>query len=121
MQEAIKESILNADKIVILWHQWADYDAVGSQYDLAKIIEEVDGCSRRVVVGGTLPINLKNFGWPPEELTKEVFADALLVVVDTADSERIDLGNDNFSIAQVFSWVRQVVKIDHHPAPINNT
>ena len=119
-QEAIKESILNAGKIVILRHQWADYDAVGSQYGLAKIIEEVDDFSRKVVVGGILPINLKNFGWPPEKLTKEIFTDAVLVVVDTADSERIDLGNNDFNIAQVFSWVRQVVKIDHHPTPIND-
>lgn len=115
MKEKIKQIILGASKIVILRHQWPDFDALGSQYGLAKIIEAQSTANQQVFIGGGKPVNLKDFGWSNHNLTRANFEDALLIVVDTADSKRIDMGEVDFKPADIFKLAKQVIKIDHHP------
>ncbi|MEE5988220.1 bifunctional oligoribonuclease/PAP phosphatase NrnA [Ligilactobacillus equi] len=107
----LQSDILSAQKVVILRHTKADYDAVGSQFGLAKLIAE-KGEADQIIVGGSLPLNLINFGWETSPLKESDFEQALVILLDTATLSRIDFDGLNASVLQN---ARQIIKIDHHP------
>lgn len=100
----IYNEIKKSSKIVIARHIGPDPDALGSSIGLKEIIKETFP-SKEVYVVGNPASKFKYLG----ELDKfnESMYDALLIVTDTPDSDRVD-GVDT-------SKFKRKIKIDHHP------
>ncbi|KRL85041.1 DHH family phosphoesterase [Lacticaseibacillus pantheris] len=105
IQEDIVAAIAAADHIIIHRHQRPDPDAFGSQCGLAAIIKASFPDKRVQVTGADSP----SLSWlaTMDEVTDADYKDALVIVVDTADTPRID--DDRFDQGT------QLIKIDHHP------
>jgi len=105
IQDQILEKIKSYDKIVIHRHISPDPDALGSSLGFKALIEDNIGHKDIRVVG----YQEKNLEWLGiMDLADEAFyQDALVIVMDTANSARID--NKNFNKGST------LIKIDHHP------
>lgn len=101
--------ILNAIKqhqtIIIHRHQRPDPDAIGSQMGLAEILKASFPSKKIYSVGKQYP----GFDWlgKTDTIDDDVYQDALVLVLDTANQPRID--DDRYSKGN------QLIKIDHHP------
>lgn len=105
VQDQILEKIKSYDKIVIHRHISPDPDALGSTLGFKKLIEDnIDEKDIRVV--GYQEKNLEWLG-TMDLAEEEFYQGALVIVMDTANSARID--NKNFSKGA------SLIKIDHHP------
>ena len=105
IQDQILEKINSYDKIVIHRHISPDPDALGSTLGFKALIEgNIGGKDVRVV--GYQEKNLEWLG-TMDTADEEFYKDALVIVMDTANSARID--NKNFSKGA------SLIKIDHHP------
>lgn len=105
VKEAIVAAIKEADKIIIHRHQRPDPDALGSQVGLAEAIRTSYPQKEVYQVGG--PVDGLEYLAVMDEVTDEMYQGALVIVTDTANSDRIsdkryDLGD-------------KLIKIDHHP------
>lgn len=92
--------------IIIHRHANPDGDALASQFGLAKLIKKNYKNKKVYTVGGKIPKYLSTL-FPSNDLLKDdLYKDALVIVVDTANSERIE---DN-------RWKlgKEIYKIDHH-------
>lgn len=103
--QQIYDQIKKYSKIIIHRHQRPDPDAFGSQVGLAEIIKSSFPYKDVYVVGKDFP----SLDWigKMDELKTADFNDALVIVVDTANSPRID--------DRRFNNGDKLIKIDHHP------
>lgn len=102
--EQLNETIQQFDTIIIHRHVNPDADALGSQLGLAQLIR--DNFSKTVYCVGVDVDNLKWIG-TMDKVADEVYTQALVIVVDTANTERID--------DERYRNGKQLIKIDHHP------
>ncbi len=102
---SIKQAIEEAKTILIHRHVRPDPDALGSQLGLKRIIERAYPEKDVYVVGGIVR-DLEFLG-KMEHVEPEMYDEALVLVLDTANHERIDGPHALKG--------KRVVKIDHHP------
>lgn len=105
MKDKILRKIQEYNTIIIHRHVRPDPDAFGSQGGLAKIIQETFP-EKNVYVVGENEETLKYLN-SMDDIPDEVFQDALVIVCDTANRERI---SDERYISGKY-----LIKIDHHP------
>lgn len=105
IQEQIIEQIEKYETIIIHRHQRPDPDAIGSQCGLATVIRESYPEKKVFQVGA----KAKGLAWIAEEqeVADEQFKDALVIVVDTANTPRVE--------DQRYTNGQEMIKIDHHP------
>lgn len=103
--EKILEQIKKYNRIIIHRHQRPDPDAIGSQVGLAKILQASFPHKQIKVVGK----QIDGLSWlgNMDEIEGDFFDDALVIVIDTANSPRID--------DRRFENGAFLIKIDHHP------
>lgn len=104
---------INDHEIIIIYrHKKPDGDALGSQFGLKELITDNFKNKKVFIVGDNKEFSsnyLKNiFKEEFNNVTEENFKDALLIIVDTANLERIEGINSFLGIEN------KVVKIDHH-------
>ncbi|SDI77991.1 DHH family phosphoesterase [Natribacillus halophilus] len=105
MKQKLIDTIAAYEHIIICRHERPDLDAIGSQAGLARLIEINTG--KKVHLAGEEEPSL-NFLAKMDSITDEAFANALVIVCDTANTGRID--------DQRYQDARELFKIDHHPA-----
>lgn len=104
-KEIIKE-IKNAETIIIHRHQRPDPDAIGSQIGLKEFIQ-VNYPEKKIFTAGEDNKSL-NFLSNMDQPHSENYKDALVMILDTANTPRID-GKD------ALIHGNKIIKIDHHP------
>lgn len=105
MKRQIIDKIEQYETIIIHRHVRPDPDAYGSQFGLQSMIQS-NYPSKRVYAVGEHDPSL-TFLAHPEQIDDATFEGALIIVTDTANTERVDdqrYKNGDF-----------VIKIDHHP------
>ena len=105
MLQKIIRLILENHTIIIHRHVRPDPDALGSQHGLATIIQE-SFPEKRVYTVGEEDMRLQFIG-KSDEIPDEVYQDALVLILDTANRERIS--DERYTLGKMR------VKIDHHP------
>ncbi|CAM3267118.1 DHH family phosphoesterase [Sporolactobacillus spathodeae] len=105
MLEKIFEEIKASQTIIIHRHVRPDPDAFGSQGGLATLIKD-NFPEKKVWLTGEKSESL-DFLLTMDTVADEIYQDALVIVCDTANRERID--------DQRFTQGRKLIKIDHHP------
>ncbi|MBD3949306.1 bifunctional oligoribonuclease/PAP phosphatase NrnA [Tuanshanicoccus lijuaniae] len=93
------------ERIIIHRHKRPDPDAIGSQLGLKYLIEGAYP-QKKVLAAGTTTQGLAWLG-EMDKVSVEDYQDALVIVVDTANTERID--GDHYDKGAA------LIKIDHHP------
>lgn len=99
------ETIERYSTIAIFRHVSPDGDALGSQYGL-KLWIESNYPDKKVVALGKRHFE-RSFFPPSDQIEDHELKDALAIICDTANRERVD--------DERFSQCREVMKIDHHP------
>ncbi|TFE00932.1 DHH family phosphoesterase [Jeotgalibacillus salarius] len=105
MKQQIIQEIKQYDKIIIHRHVRPDPDAYGSQAGLAELIK-ASFPGKKVYTTGE-PEPTLAFLHQLDECTDEDFNGALIIVCDTANTDRID--------DQRYKNGAKLIKIDHHP------
>lgn len=101
----IFELVKEYEVITIFRHQAADMDALGSQFGLKTVLEEVYPDKKVYALGESLG-GCKHL-FPSIDLVEdEQIKNSIAIVLDTANSERID--------DERFKYADCIVKIDHH-------
>ena len=106
LYKQIKKEIKKYNDIVIVRHIGADPDALGSQFALKEIIN-INFPDKNVAALGNPASRFKYLGVLDKDVDMD-FSKALLIVLDTPDIKRIDIGVDINKFAEI-------IKIDHHP------
>ncbi len=113
MNLEIKQQILNKikeyDRIIITRHFRPDGDAIGSTKGLARILKLTYPEKEVLVINDDYSEYLAFLGGEDAPIPDEKYADALVIVCDTATENRIS--NKKFSLG------KEVIKIDHHIEP----
>ncbi|WP_027063013.1 DHH family phosphoesterase [Mesoplasma seiffertii] len=102
----IEEKIKEFDTIIIHRHVLPDGDAYGSQLGLKYLIEK-NYPNKKVYAQGNNIGYLDFIGKMDEPIADNLYNEALVIVTDCANVERID--------DQRFSQGKYLIKIDHHP------
>ncbi|NEU29888.1 bifunctional oligoribonuclease/PAP phosphatase NrnA [bacterium LRH843] len=105
MIHSILDEISRFDTIIIHRHERPDPDALGSQLGLAQVIRERYKEKNVFVVGEEEP-SLAFLG-AMNDVADEQYAGALVIVCDTANTERIS--------DKRYKKGAALIKIDHHP------
>lgn len=105
MKRQIIDTIEQYDTIIIHRHVRPDPDAYGSQMGLKALIQ--DNYPNKKVYAVGAHDELLSYLDRPDNIPDEVYNGALVIVTDTANTERID--------DQRFSKGDFLIKIDHHP------
>ncbi|MGO1058857.1 DHH family phosphoesterase [Planococcus sp. FY231025] len=105
MNSQIIDTIKQFDTIIIHRHVRPDPDAYGSQLGLKYLIEQ-NYPDKRVLAAGEHDFTLDFLGFP-DAVEDSDFEGALVIVTDTANTERID--------DQRYTKGAKMMKIDHHP------
>lgn len=95
-------------RILITRHAHADGDAVGAAFGLRQILRLSYPEKEILSVNADFPDSLAFLGEDDAPVTKEKYADALAIVLDTGNPDRVS--DRNFSLAG------ETVLIDHHVA-----
>lgn len=103
--QQILDKIKEYQQIIIHRHVRPDPDAYGSQNGLAEIIKE-SFPEKKVAVVGEEEAYL-DFLAKMDSVSDEIFRDALIIVCDTANQERIS--DSRYTLG------KELIKIDHHP------
>lgn len=103
MLKEIKTWIEEANTIIIFRHVEPDYDALGSQFGLAYLIEDNYPDKKVYVVGSNATLK----GFPAmQTIEDDIFLDALGIVVDVSQTHRVDDPR--------FRLTKKKIVIDHH-------
>ncbi|GEK91459.1 DHH family phosphoesterase [Alkalibacterium kapii] len=105
MKKDIWDIIKKWDTIIIHRHVRPDPDAIGSQCGLKEIIKATFP-EKTVYAAGTSVDHL-NYLDTMDKVERDLYDQALVIVTDTANIERID--------GQLYKMAKQWIKIDHHP------
>lgn len=105
MKRQIIDTIQQYETIIVHRHVRPDPDAYGSQFGLAELIR-VNYPNKKIYTVGEHEESL-TFLAQPQQIQDEIFEGALILVTDTANTERID--------DQRYKKGAYVIKIDHHP------
>lgn len=105
VQEEILTAIKEYQTIIIHRHQRPDPDALGSQVGLAEILRASFPEKAIYQVGG--PVEGLDYLAEMQEISDEVYKNALVIVTDTANSPRVS--------DQRYANGAKLIKIDHHP------
>lgn len=109
MNQQIKQDIFNKikayDRIIISRHIRPDGDAVGSTKGLCEVLRD-SFPEKEIFVVNDDYAEFTSFLGDEDHLDADAYADALLMVLDTATIERIS--NKNYLLA------KEIIKIDHH-------
>ncbi|MBC1473715.1 bifunctional oligoribonuclease/PAP phosphatase NrnA [Listeria grandensis] len=105
MKRAILDVIKKYETIIIHRHVRPDPDAYGSQMGLAAILKG-NFPEKQVLCAGTGEPSLDFLG-KVDAIADDVYKEALVIVCDTANTERIDDAR--------YAFGKELVKIDHHP------
>ncbi|MDX8363941.1 bifunctional oligoribonuclease/PAP phosphatase NrnA [Cytobacillus sp. IB215665] len=105
MKDKILQAIKQFDIIIVHRHVRPDPDAYGSQCGLSEIIR-ASFPEKKVYSVGNEEKSL-NFLSRLDDITDKTYNDALVIVCDTANEERID--DTRYSLG------KKLIKIDHHP------
>ena len=105
MKRQIIDIIEQYETIIVHRHVRPDPDAYGSQMGLAELIK-ANYPAKKVFAVGEHDDSLSFLG-KPEQIEDAAFAGALVIVTDTANTERVD--------DQRYKTGAKLVKIDHHP------
>lgn len=103
--ERIIQAIKDYDTIIIHRHVRPDPDAYGSQAGLKEIIQTTFPHKQVYIVGEEDPS--LHFLARMDEIADDIYEQALVIVCDTANTERIC--DDRYSKGE------KLIKIDHHP------
>lgn len=103
--EEILATIKAYETIVIHRHKRPDPDAIGSQVGLAELLRHSFPEKQIYQVGG--PVEGLDYLATMQDVSNEVYAGALVIVTDTANSPRIS--DDRYDQGA------KLIKIDHHP------
>ncbi|QDP99753.1 bifunctional oligoribonuclease/PAP phosphatase NrnA [Lysinibacillus fusiformis] len=105
MKRQIIDTIASYETIVIHRHVRPDPDAYGSQIGLKELLL-ANYPEKKVYAVGEHDTSL-SFLAMPDQIEDDVYKDALVIVTDTANTERVD--------DQRYTKGKMVIKIDHHP------
>lgn len=105
LERQIIDTIEQFDTIIIHRHVRPDPDAYGSQFGLKQLIK-ANYPQKKVYAVGEHDSSL-TFLAMPDIVEDELFKGALIIVTDTANTERID--DERYALGQL------IIKIDHHP------
>ena len=105
MKRQIIDKIKQYETIITHRHVRPDPDAYGSQFGLAELIR-ANYPQKKVYTVGEHDDSL-SFLAMPEQIDDAVFEGALVIVTDTANTERVD--------DQRYNKGAYLIKIDHHP------
>ena len=106
LTQAILERIRQYHRIILSRHIRPDGDAVGSTFGLREILRDSYPDKEIFVINEDSSEYLDFLGKEEEQLPDEAYADALLIVLDTATLGRISNSKHRFA--------RETIKIDHH-------
>ncbi|MBE6933886.1 MAG: bifunctional oligoribonuclease/PAP phosphatase NrnA [Ruminococcaceae bacterium] len=104
--QAVLQKIKEYDRIIITRHVRPDGDAIGSTKGLWKILQLSFPQKEIYLLNEDQSEYLEFLGGESEPIDAEKYADALCIVLDTGNVERIS--NKKYSLC------RELVKIDHH-------
>lgn len=97
--------LLSYETIIIHRHQRPDPDALGSQLGLKYLLKN-SFPNKQILAAGTTSKGLEWLG-AMDKLSKEDYQQALVIICDTANQDRID--------GKYFELGQKLIKIDHHP------
>ncbi|BDV03617.1 MAG: phosphoesterase [Candidatus Hepatoplasma scabrum] len=101
------KKIEDYQKIIIHRHKNPDGDALGSQYGLF-IFLKINFPNKKIMLAHEDDLNwLPIFFKKEDNPEQDDFKNALIIICDTANKERI--ANSNYQLG------REIIKIDHHP------
>ena len=106
LMKQILDKIKQYDTIIITRHVRPDGDAIGSSRGLAAMLRLSFPEKKIYVQTEDSSDYLAFLGPDDEQIDESVYANALLIVTDTATPERVS--NSRFELA------KEVIKIDHH-------
>ena len=102
----ILDKIKQYDRIIVTRHFRPDGDAIGSSKGLARMLKLSFPQKEVYVINEDSSEYLAFLGGEDAPIADEKYSDALVIVCDTATTDRIS--NKKFSLA------KEIVKIDHH-------
>lgn len=105
LKRQIIDTIASYETIIIHRHVRPDPDAYGSQQGLKELIL-ANYPEKKVFAVGEHDESL-SFLANPDNITDDIYDDALVIVTDTANTERVD--------DQRYTKGKMIIKIDHHP------
>lgn len=105
MINQILEKIKEYKRIIIHRHVRPDGDCIGTQHALKKAIQLNFPEKEVYAVGDIIPDYLEDYG-VIDEVAPEAYNGSLVIVVDTANEDRIC--NENYKLGDY------IIKIDHH-------
>ena len=106
VKKQILDKIKEYSSIIIVRHIRPDGDCIGSSLGLREILRASFPQKKIYSVGKTEADYLAFVGKEDEALSEEIYKESLIIVVDTATSDRID---DDF-----YKLGKEIIKIDHH-------
>jgi phosphoesterase RecJ-like protein len=102
----VLEKIKEYDRIILFRHIRPDGDAVGSTKGLKEIIKSTYPKKEVHLINDDFSGYLSFLGGEDAPIEDELYTDALGIVMDTANAERVS--------NQKFKLCKEIVKIDHH-------
>ena len=106
IKRRILDKIKQYDRIIVTRHFLPDGDAIGSSKGLARMLKLSFPQKEVYVINEDSSEYLAFLGGEDAPIADEKYSDALVIVCDTATTDRIS--NKKFSLA------KEIVKIDHH-------